>query len=89
MGVSMATRDEFEKWYASKRDWYVTTEAGWECWQASRAAALEEAAKVCDRYLSIGFDISDPDMKAAHQRHGWVTAACAKMIRALAKSEGE
>lgn len=49
------TRDEFEAWYACaafdyERDPIGSQRCGlqWEAWQASRRAALEEAAKACE-----------------------------------------
>lgn len=56
----MTEREQFEKWatqhghnlaFDSQRPghyYYVNTEALWQAWQASRDAALESAAVVCD-----------------------------------------
>lgn len=49
----MSDRDKFEAWasdhfrvHKPNIDYFVPT--AWEVWQASRRAALEEAAKICE-----------------------------------------
>ena len=49
----MNSREEFEAWLANSEWQKAADEDAWKdlcfvCWQASRAAALEEAAKECD-----------------------------------------
>ena len=42
----MTTREEFETWLMTRGEYGV--ELAFAAWQASRAAALEEAAKECE-----------------------------------------
>jgi hypothetical protein len=62
--MSDPVREAFEAWHRSKfgyqtdlcgEERYVSSRAHtlWEAWQASRAAALEEAASECDAEASI------------------------------------
>ncbi len=64
--MSEQSRKAFEAWMASEGrgdgfDRLVADEpmfglmagADWEAWQASRAATLEEAAKVCDQSVDV------------------------------------
>lgn len=78
-------RAEFEKWLAEYRKgkpyWSsAREEILWDGWKASRAAALEDAAKVCDARE----DWYDLD---ACRGQACAAAGCANDIRALAKGE--
>lgn len=46
----MTTREEFEVWYGGRNPEHIGY--AWDAWQASRAAALEEAAKECEKGYS-------------------------------------
>lgn len=81
----MTTREEFEAWLKTfdaaqtslemRDDLYrsALTQRAWRAWQASRAAALEEAAKECE-LMQKHLDTQDA-IDAAEQ--------CAMGIRAL------
>jgi len=86
MGVSMATREKFEKWCdLTERD--STDRDLFAAWQASRAAALEEAITILETYqVSVGNSAAGEiacEMTMASLRE------IRDEIRALAKSEGE
>jgi hypothetical protein len=82
----MSERKQFETWYAENKDndwlWRVNKVDAYHVWQASRRAALEEAAKVCDE---------KQDWYEKDRCIGQATAvgACADEIRALAASDSE
>lgn len=79
----MTTREQFEEWYTQGSFQPTRIEGGhyesaaarltWDAWQASRAAALEEAAKECEM-MQKHFDTQDA-IDAAEQ--------CALAIREL------
>lgn len=83
----MTMREEFEAWFepeglllsrviSDERYESMTTEWAYMAWKASRAAALEEAAKLCDGKASE-YDLDfEPRMNIAAER-------CAVGIRAL------
>lgn len=72
--MSIATLDRFAQYpkgtYEDSR-----THASWLGWQASRLAALEEAAQVCD---SLGPQMEDDECAR------WPFTSCAGAIRSLA-----
>ncbi len=82
----MTTRDEFEKWAIENWIDGLPKMIALKAWEASRALALEEAAKECE---------SRQDYKFPHPESGYAigysdcAASCLDAIRALAKAEGE
>ena len=66
-------REAFEAWFAdsklgprrSEADW--SYHAAWEAWQASRAAALEEAAALCE--LARGQSLQAVEQLGAEESH--------------------
>lgn len=76
----MTTRDEFEKW--ASENWIdgLPKMIALKVWEASRALALEEAAKECDEISRI-YEEDSPFHSGGADR-------CAETIRALAKAEG-
>ena len=84
----MSEREQFEAWFRKEHGWYEETLAlstgEFNAWQASRNAALEEAAVVA---WSEGMDTYGPFSQLMDPRS--VGSLCAKRIRAIAnKKEG-
>jgi hypothetical protein len=70
------SREAFEAWCET-----CDERSSWHAWQASRAAALEEAAKVCDEHAA---------RKWPTDKHEWAAIGdCADDIRAIARKEKE
>ena len=83
----MSSREEFEAWAKSRHFHnlgFNGTHLMWESWQASRAAALEEAAKECDlmqkHYLK---DVAKYYPDATLEIKAEAAEECAMGIRAL------
>lgn len=72
----MTTREEFEAWHAENYPGHIPVPSEFAAWQASRNAALEEAAKECDLMTNL-FD-AKVDLDAAD-----AAEQCAMGIRAL------
>ena len=91
--MSEKTREKFEQWdraqyeinpetYARKYEgrYYFdrAIQCRWECWQAARSIALEEAAKACESRVMGDNNREDGEAKR-----------CASAIRGLAAGLGE
>ena len=84
------SREAFEAWgsangYESKTGQgmdYPLGRALWIAWQAARAAALEEAAEVCEARKII-----TPEWQLDQQHYNQAATHCAQAIRALKEKE--
>jgi hypothetical protein len=87
--VSDKVREKFEAFMAEgDRSGYRRESLAWVCWLASRAAALEDAAKVCGvravlAYERMAAQHHPEDSDRWEARGDWATE-CADAIRALA-----
>ena len=92
--MSDPVRAAFEAWHLKAfsffcglhdGDRYVdsNTRIRWEVWQASRAAALEEAAKACEE--AVCCEDKGPDGVCCGQPRYQTADECAARIRAMVK----
>nr|WKF58764.1 hypothetical protein HUO10_003265 [Paraburkholderia busanensis] len=88
----MSDREKFEAWVSEYRKgkpyWSsAREEILWDCWQASRRGALEEAAIVCDE-MADGWN--QTAQGASDGRYDFMAEAgdqCSDEIRALANGD--
>jgi hypothetical protein len=73
MSETDKSREAFEAWCET-----CDERSSWHAWQASRAAALEEAAKVCDARAADNWGMTEAECEAQE---------CSEAIRAIARKE--
>lgn len=83
------SREAFEAWVMQKRGitrdvtidggmyWVGEVEIAWQGWQAARAAALDEAAEMCESNA----------LRWPTERDSYIAHECAAAIRALKEKE--
>jgi hypothetical protein len=87
------SRSEFEAWLG-REAYTVRSDSGkyeshhidamWSAWQASRRAALEEAAQVCESE-----SLEEPQAGTEDIAYDMAVRHCADAIRAIARKEKE
>jgi hypothetical protein len=94
----VSEREQFEAWaksngldvlpaphWANLTFQSLPTEDSWRGWQASRRAALEEAAKICDESAAAWDETAKGNYDGTYDSKADAARECAADIRALAK----